>query len=143
VVITSFTGHNAFLSNFYPAATKLDGVEYSTLEHAYQAAKSLHPVTRESIRRVCTPASAKRLGRSLQIRPDWEGIKVDVMRSLLRDKFSNPTLRDLLLATGDAELVEGNWWRDTFWGVCQGRGQNMLGKLLMEIRDDMRSKPNG
>ena len=77
---------------------------------------------------------AKRLGR-VELRSDWEEVKIEVMREVLRCKFSqNPDLKAKLIATGDAELIEGNNWNDRFWGVCRGVGQNHLGRLLMELR---------
>jgi ribA/ribD-fused uncharacterized protein len=72
------------------------------------------------------------------MRDDWNDIKIDVMRDLLQEKFSDDDLRELLLATGDAELIEGNTWNDYFWGVCLGEGQNWLGKLLMEVRKELK-----
>ena len=132
--IHSFTHENGFLSNFHPAPVTLDDEIYPTVEHAYQAAKTLDRAERIQIRYAPNPAIAKRLGKRVRIRPDWDQVKVDMMRSLLEQKFKNPELRHLLLMTKDAELVEGNWWGDTFWGVCDGKGANMLGKLLMNIR---------
>lgn len=133
--ITSFTGEYRFLSNFYRVDVELgrDGDVYPTVENAYQAAKTTDRSERIPFRS-CTPGQAKRMGRRLELRPDWEEVKVDIMRHLLRQKFASGPLARLLLATGDAELVEGNTWNDTFWGVCRGKGRNMLGKLLMETR---------
>lgn len=74
----------------------------------------------------------------MSLRPDWEYIRVDVMTELVRKKFSQEPLRSQLIATGDAELIEGNWWNDTFWGVCNGVGENNLGKILMKVRDEIR-----
>lgn len=95
------------------------------------------------IREAATPGQAKKLGQGVSLRPDWESVKVDLMRTFVRKKFENPFLRPLLLATGDAELVEGNTWNDTFWGVCRGRGQNWLGRILMEVRDEIRKEEEG
>jgi predicted NAD-dependent protein-ADP-ribosyltransferase YbiA (DUF1768 family) len=81
-----------------------------------------------------TPALAKKLGGLLPVRPGWEQNKIDVMRDILRIKFAKPDMWRKLAATGDEELIEGNYWNDIFWGVCKGQGQNNLGKLLMEIR---------
>jgi N-glycosidase YbiA len=125
-----------FLSNFYPATVRLDGVEYPTVEHAYQAAKTLNEAERRHVRSAPTPAEAKARGGQVTIRPDWNEVKVEVMRGLLRQKFSDAALRDRLLRTAPRELVEGNTWGDQFWGVCEGKGENWLGRLLMEIRDE-------
>lgn len=134
MTINQFTGPYRFLSNFYPARVVLDGDEYPTVEHAYQAAKT--DIEREVIRRAPTPGIARKLGRMVMVRSDWEVVKVEIMRGLLKQKFSDPKLRQMLLDTGDAELVEGNWWNDTFWGKYKGEGKNMLGVMLMLIRDE-------
>jgi N-glycosidase YbiA len=138
VTIDSFSGKYAFLSNFHSAVVELDGVHYPTVEHAYQAAKTLNPTERAEIR-VVSAGQAKRLGRKVKIRPDWEAIKVDVMWNLLVQKFQrNNGFGIWLVNTGDAELVEGNHWGDTYWGVCKGEGLNMLGHLLMARRAELR-----
>jgi ribA/ribD-fused uncharacterized protein len=124
-----------FLSNFHPAPVRLDGVEYPTVEHAYQAAKTLDDVERAHVRSAPTPAEAKTRGGQVTMRRDWNDIKVAVMRDLLRQKFADGVLRERLLATAPHVLIEGNTWGDRFWGVCNGEGQNWLGRLLMEIRD--------
>lgn len=126
-----------FLSNFYPSPIEYEGIKYPTVEHMFQALKSLSPVERMSIAAAATPGQAKRMGRRVSLRGDWETVKVDVMRTALQLKFSDPTLRAQLIATGDAELIEGNTWNDTFWGVCRGTGRNMLGTLLMELRSSL------
>ena len=91
------------------------------------------------ILRILSCPEAKRLGGRIPIRYDWESVKLDVMETLLRDKFTrHADLRILLLDTGDRELVEGNTWDDRFWGVCEGVGENHLGRLLMKIRAELR-----
>lgn len=137
--IEAFRGEYRFLSNFWHVYVTYDGEVYPTVEHAYQAAKTLSQEFRSAIC-YATTGEAKRMGRQVPMRPDWDSIKIDVMRDLLRQKFAEPELREALLATGDAELVEGNTWNDYFWGVCNGEGQNNLGKLLMEIRDEIKRK---
>lgn len=136
-VIDSFRGSYRFLSNFYPSTITYENVVYPTVEHAYQAAKALDAETKESIRVAPTAAIAKKLGQSCKLIGDWEDLKIVIMRELLFLKFALPPLRALLLETGDADLIEGNTWGDTFWGVCRGRGQNWLGKLLMEVRAEI------
>ena len=84
------------------------------------------------------PAEARRAGQKLPMRTDWESVKIDVMFRCLKEKFKDPELREKLIDTGDEELIEGNWWGDTFWGVCQGKGENHLGKLLMTIREEIK-----
>lgn len=132
--INSFSGKYRFLSNFYPSPIKMGDLVYDTVEHAYQAAKCVEPLDRLMIRDATTPGIAKQLGRRVAIRDDWEEVKVQVMHKLLQMKFKSEYLKDMLLDTGDVELIEGNTWGDTFWGVCNGVGENHLGKLLMQVR---------
>lgn len=122
-------GVHLFLSNFYQHGNW-------TVEHHYQAAKTDDPEWAAKILNAPTPGQAKRLGRKAPMRPTWESEKVAVMLALLRVKFLWPDLEQALLATGDAVLIEGNTWNDTFWGVCNGRGQNHLGRLLMQVREE-------
>lgn len=139
--ITSFSGENRFLSNFWPALVYYGGLAYPSVEHAYVAAKTVDIDLRLQIRDTETPGQVKRLGRKIELRSDWEEIKVDTMRYLVTQKFrDNKELGDLLLATGDLELIEGNTWGDTFWGVCNGVGSNRLGHILMEVRDALKTK---
>lgn len=131
--ILEFQGEYRWLSNFWPSPVILDGVTFPTVENAYQAAKT-HRAQREPFRH-CTAGQAKKLGRTVKMRVDWEQVKVFIMRSLINQKFApNTDLAEKLKATGDKKIVEGNYWNDTFWGVCKGRGQNILGLLLMERR---------
>jgi ribA/ribD-fused uncharacterized protein len=127
-----------FLSNFSPIVVHLDGDSYRTLEHAYQAAKCVNPQQRIIIQTALTPGSAKRLGQEILCRPDWEKVKDTVMLGLLREKFAHDWYRTMLLATGKAKLIEGNWWGDRYWGVYKGQGLNKLGELLMKVRLEIR-----
>jgi ribA/ribD-fused uncharacterized protein len=137
--IDSFSGQYRFLSNFWPAAVEHEGVMYPSVEHAYQAAKTLDPAERRRIAALRTPSEAKKAGRALPLRADWETAKFVVMEACARDKFTrHPELRRALLDTGDAYLEEGNAWGDRVWGVYQGEGENRLGKILMQVRDDLR-----
>ena len=148
VLIDKFDGEYAFLSNYYPSKIVYDiddeHVMYAkTVEHAFHAAKTFNIEEEFDILAANTPGQAKRLGRKCTLRPDWENVKDDVMRTLLRKKFAIPELRDKLLATGDAKLIEGTTWHDNYWGVCScekcgGRGKNRLGELLMEMREELR-----
>ena len=136
--IKGFNKEFRFLSNFYPAVVEYDGLEYSSTEHAYQAAKTLDAAERRRIRESQKPGDAKRLGKQVKMRTDWEQIKIGVMRDLVRQKFTkHKELKEKLLATGDAYIEETNTWNDTFWGVCKGKGHNWLGKILMEIRNEL------
>ena len=134
--IERFAGQYRFLSNFYPCNVILDGVSYPSTVNAYQAAKTLD-LHERWLFKVYTAVQAKRAGKKLKLRSDWESVKLGVMLDLLRKKFAHGAIRDQLLATGDAELIEGNTWGDTYWGVCNGVGENMLGKLLMQVRAEL------
>lgn len=138
-MIDRFDGEYRFLSNFYPANVTFEDMSFPSVEHAYVAAKTLD---RNERVRICylTTGAAKRYGRTLKLRPDWEDIKIEVMGNLVLQKFTrHPHLKKMLLATGDQELVEGNHWGDTFWGVCKGKGQNVLGRILMLVRAELSS----
>jgi len=142
--IKQFTNEYRFLSNFYPCLIACEHGVYSSVEHAYQAAKTLIPAEREKIRKAPTPAVAKKLGRTVTIRKDWDEIKDQVMKGLVLIKFLlNSDLQKKLLDTGEAFIQEGNYWHDTYWGVdlATGKGCNKLGKILMEVRDYIRGKP--
>ena len=142
-MIVEFDGDYAFLSNFYPSTIYHDGITYPTNEHFFQAMKTLDISERKAIAAAETPGLAKRMGRNVKLRPDWEKIKVDVMRLGLILKFTDAELAQKLIATGDEELVEGNWWHDNTWGNChctacsRKGGRNLLGMLLMEVRKEL------
>lgn len=144
--ITSFRNEWDFLSNFASTPIEIDGVTYPTTEHAFQAMKTYETTERYTVRDAPTPASAKAKGRKVTLREDWGTARFDVMEEVLRVKFSDPVLREKLLATGDRPLIEGNTWRDTTWGAIRDtknggwKGRNALGKLLMKIRDELRSE---
>lgn len=135
--ISSFHGEHFFLSNFYPFELVWDGATYPTVEHAYQASKTEDPALRRDIAHAGTPGGAKRMGRSVPLRPDWEDVKLDIMRQLIRLKFKDLDLRAALLTTGSSYLIEGNTWGDTYWGKCRGAGTNWLGEILMLVRDEL------
>ncbi len=137
--VLSFAGEFEFLSNFHPSTVHLDGISYPTVEHAFQAAKTPDPEQRKRIRSCSTPAKAKAAGRGVDLRDDWESVKLGIMESLVSEKFTaHEDLKKALLATGDRDLIEGNTWRDMFWGVFRGRGKNHLGRILMRVRDELR-----
>jgi ribA/ribD-fused uncharacterized protein len=142
-MIDKFDGEFAFLSNFYESPVSDGFTTFPTVEHYFQAAKAVWVKDYDDIQHAKTPGEAKRIGRKIAIRGDWESIKLDVMETAVRKKFAIPELREKLLATGDAELIEGNWWHDNVWGNCscdkcrEKTGQNWLGKILMGIRDEL------
>lgn len=133
--VIRFYGGSPF-SNFAPVPIEVDGKLWPSTEHYYQAMKTLDPAMQESIRSMRTPGRAKRAGRMVDLRPDWEEIKEEVMLKALRVKFSIPTLRRALLSTGDA-LLEEDSPDDMYWGR---RGKNRLGALLMQVRDEIRAE---
>ena len=158
-----FKGDWGAYSNFSPVVVKLcidhqgipwsgltgDAVsieEYASVEHAFQASKFLDPEIRAKFRMAgLGPGQAKNYATYLKtkglVRPDWKEVSVEMMRGLLVQKFTYAILRRKLLASFTAELVEGNWWHDNFWGNClcdeceDIPGENWLGRLLMEIRN--------
>lgn len=137
--IDSFSGEYQFLSNFYVSPFTFLGKLAATAEHHYQAAKASKWQDKIAILDTPTPGKAKRMGQTVEMWPDWEDQKLFFMERILRTKFAPGTqLAEQLLATGDAWLEEGNHWGDTFWGVCNGQGQNHLGHLLMEIRTNLK-----
>jgi len=136
--IMGFKGEYRWLSNFWPAPVSYEGIDFTSTEHAYQAAKTLDLEERKRIATL-TAGEAKKAGKKLVVRSDWNEVKLSVMENLLRQKFAIPELRQKLLDTGEAEIVEQNTWHDVFWGVCGGIGENHLGKLLMKIRSEIRS----
>jgi ribA/ribD-fused uncharacterized protein len=137
-MIGEFSGKYRFLSNFFMTPIKWDGATYPSVEHAYQAAKfppqDRHVFWHQSLR----PGEAKRKGRG-KGGPDWHSKSLWIMLDLVRIKFEDPKLRESLLATGTEHLEEGNWWGDTFFGVVAGIGQNHLGRILMQVREEIRN----
>ena len=145
-----------FLSHFYPSPIEIDGENWPTVEHFYQAQKSPLHAYRQAIREAETPGMAKRLsagpgarGRAARSswfvkngkspREDWDAVKLDIMRRADWAKFSqNPDLAELLLATADAELIEDSP-SDSFWGTgADGSGTNWAGRVLTEIRNRLK-----
>ena len=151
-MIDCFDGDYKFLSNMYNLPVKIK-VEYTGLdsicrncsievdntEAAYQAGKYDNPKVFEGLDGI----SAKKLSHKIKMTEKdlelWDSYKkFHLMKRLLKMKFAIPELKEMLLATGDEELVEGNYWHDTIWGVCNGVGENHLGKMLMEIRKELK-----
>jgi hypothetical protein len=144
MMISEFQNEYRFLSNFWtvPGGVKLEGskIRFPTIEHAYQAAKIKDLTAWHRVAKLPTPGAAKRFGKTVVLRTDWEHVKLPIMLSLVRQKFANDPLRAKLLETGEHELVEGNHWNDTFWGVCRGVGSNHLGNILMQVRAELTAK---
>jgi len=130
-------------SNFARFPIRIGGETWPTSEHFFQAQKFKDSAVRARLRKAKTPMIVARMGRdrSLPLRRDWESVKVDVMRKAVRAKFTqHDELRALLLSTGDAKLVE-HTTNDAYWGDGgDGSGKNMLGRILMEVRESIRSE---
>jgi len=138
-MINSFSGVHRFLSNFYYVNILYYDRVYPSVEHFYQAMKSLSDVDRVNILNAPSAAAAKKMGAGLTLRPDWDLVKIPIMDLGLRKKFSNADLAQKLIETYPNALVEGNYWNDKFWGFClkTGIGENHLGELLDRVRLDL------
>jgi ribA/ribD-fused uncharacterized protein len=142
MAIRQFDGEYRWLSNFWEAPiTGTDGRVWPTAEHAFQAMKTTERDGQEQIRKTPSPELAKRAGRRVAMRADWNDIRVGVMTKIVRRKFEqHADLAAKLLATGGEELEEGNTWGDRFWGTVHGEGQNNLGRILMQVRSELAAK---
>lgn len=138
--ILEFQGEYRFLSNFFPCKVDYEGISYPSAEHAYQASKSQSQNERLIISRLRTPGIAKRVGQRINASNDFFRNREKIMEEIVRIKFQDPYLKEKLLSTGDKILVEGNSWHDHFWGVCQGKGLNKLGNILMKVRSELRKQ---
>ena len=139
--IDSFRNEYFFLSNFFERPVTFDGITYQNNEAAFQAQKTLDPAERAAFASL-NPPQAKHKGRRVTLRSDWERVKVDLMYQICKAKFTqHADLAEQLLATGDAELIEGNTWGDRIWGAVNGVGANNLGKILMRIRAELAGTP--
>lgn len=136
--ILGFSGEYRWLSNFYRLEypIEVNGYNFYTIENLYQAFKCAKQDDFPYFADI-TPVEAKKLGRTIELINGWDSMKLDVMRELQIIKYSQPKFRDLLIQTGDAYIEETNWWNDTFYGVCNGIGENHLGKIIMEIRNNL------
>ena len=139
-VIKFFVDEYKWLSNFYNVENRL------TVEHIYQAEKAYYLIDKYKILMLETPGKAKRMGAKITLRKDWEKIKEKVMFDALTVKFQNEELKQKLIDTGDAILIEGNDWHDNIWGDCicenckNTNGLNKLGNMLMKIRDELKNE---
>jgi hypothetical protein len=139
--IHGFFGKYRFLSNFHlcPVFVWNDGLTYPSSENAYMAQKTSSKLVKEIFAMNCvTPKHARNLGQQIIVEDDWDVLRVGIMYFCVKLKFlQNPDISELLLATGDKILEETNGWNDTFWGVCNGVGENNLGKILMSVREEI------
>lgn len=151
-MIEQFKDEYRWLSNFTPCEIVYENLTYNSVEHFYVAMKSTNPKIRKALSEglyeypngdeviLETPGQAKRFGRKFLVREDWDDIKVSTMEYALRQKYSQEPYKTKLLETGEEKIQEGNTWGDKFWGVDiqNGEGRNTLGKLLMEIRKNIK-----
>lgn len=142
--ISQFRGEFRFLSNFFPATMVMDGLRFTDTEAAFQSQKEPE---KAHMFEGLDPATTKAMGRKANLREDWDEVKNDVMRRVVRLKFEqNTDLRKRLIDTGDAVLIEGNNWHDNYWGACtcegceRKKGKNMLGNILMELRSEFQKQ---
>lgn len=138
-MINQFRDDFFFLSNFYAAPIRYNGYSYRNTEAAFQAQKTLDENQRVQFIQL-NPSDAKRKGRHVNLRPDWEDVKDNIMYEIVLAKFTqNESLRKRLIATGNEELIEGNDWGDQYWGVSNGSGKNKLGQILMRVREEVKN----
>lgn len=143
-IISDFRKEYFFLSNFYMCPVAYNGLVFASSEHAYMASKTDDSSIHQHILTLKTAKEARNYGQTFPLRPNWDNMKYGYMKKVLQDKFTrNVHLGDRLKATGDAKLIEGGTWHDTYWGICtcsehQGEGRNALGQILMEIREELR-----
>lgn len=140
-VINSFRGTFAFLSNMKACEVMYEGDIYNSVESAYQASKLLDRAERTKFIKTKRADYARYMGKAIKnVRTDWSDVKINIMYTIVKDKFTrNKVLKDKLLATKNIPLIEGNTWGDTFWGTVDNVGENHLGKILMQIREELRS----
>ena len=137
-IIKTFENEYFFLSNYYEIPVEYKGLHYLSSEAAYQAQKCISESEMHQFTTL-TPDESKKLGKRIQIREDWNDVKVTIMREIVRNKFNqHEDLKKKLIATGNTILEEGNTWNDTFWGISlkTGIGCNHLGKILMDLRTE-------
>lgn len=138
MTIDRFVDDYYFLSNFSDSDFVYDDIPYKNAEAAFQAQKCSNKEDRRAFSEL-NSTEAKKLGRKIELRKEWEKIKVKEMKNIVYAKFSqNQELKERLLDTGDAYLEEGNTWGDRIWGTVDGNGANLLGIILMEVRNKMR-----
>jgi ribA/ribD-fused uncharacterized protein len=153
-MINKFEGRYRFLSNFYPCEIEHKGIVYKSVEAFYVAMKVTEMQLldgvyytaadfREMISKIINPGDVKRIGRKVKVRSDWDSKKLEFMNWAVREKFKDESLAELLLSTGDGDIIEGNYWHDNFFGSCTCAkcgfsGRNELGKILMAVRSEIK-----
>lgn len=136
--IKEFRGEYRWLSNFWPCKINFEGLVFNSVEAAYVASKTKDIEIRKQVQKLSSPADCKRFGRKIKLRSDWNIVKLEMMEGFLRQKFYKGSVLAIKLKnTGHCKIEEGNKWNDTFWGICNGIGENNLGKLIMKIRKEL------
>lgn len=139
-MISSFRGEYYFLSNFYDASVIYEGIMYKNSEAAFQAQKTLDINERMKFANL-SPSDAKKLGRRVTLRADWDDVKYLIMQNIVDAKFNqHPMLAKSLIATENEHLEEGNTWGDKIWGTVNGVGSNWLGMILMNTRERLKKE---
>lgn len=139
-MIPEFKNKYRWLSNFYPVEITLDGIAYPSVEHAYMSSKSDDTSWKHFCSDVSNSAgTVKKRSREIQLKPEWDNLKLSIMKECINQKYAQEPFRSKLIATGNQHIQEGNWWGDQFWGVClkSGQGSNHLGKLILSVRDTL------
>ena len=152
-MINRFNGRFVFLSNFYPCEIEYQGILYKSVEAYYVAMKVKNDQTidgryytaadfRELISKIESAGKVKKLGQVIKVRSDWNEKRLEFMNWAVRQKFKDEQLKEMLISTGKEEIIEGNYWHDSWWGQCScekciGKGKNHLGKILMQVRDEL------
>lgn len=145
-MIEEFKGEYRWLSNFAPVDIKWENdIVYPSVEHFFVSWKTNHVPTKRKIAGMEHPAQAKKYGQKLDLPDNWEQMKDMVMMIGLIEKFQQEPYKTKLLETNDEVIQEGNWWGDTYWGIDlkTGEGQNKLGKMIMEVRDELNAMEEG
>jgi ribA/ribD-fused uncharacterized protein len=141
IIREGFFGELRYLSNFHLCSITYEGITYPSSEHLYMAFKTTDNTIRQSIANISESKEVKKFGRTIDLRPNWDNIRVKMMYIAVSEKFKqNKNLADKLIDTGDLELVEHNWWRDKFWGKHFDEGENNLGKILMRVRKELKGE---
>lgn len=141
--IATFTlPETRWLSNMWPCHIYINGLEYGSVENAYVAQKTDDENIRLQIQKM-KPLESKKFGKTISLVTNWDEIKLNVMRHLIKEKFSdkNKELMSKLMETRNTLLEEGNYWKDTFWGVDMhtGKGLNWLGRIIMDRRTEIQN----
>ena len=136
-MVKGFFNEYRWLSNYHICDIEYKGKMFTSTEAAYQSAKTDDDYLKSQFQ-LMTPTESKSFANKIKVRRDWDSIKKDAMYEILQYKFTkHADLKQKLILTGEKHLEETNYWGDTYYGVCNGKGKNVLGKLLMQIREEL------